>query len=411
MLKIILRHNLIWLILLFIILPIWLAIFTSLFGPRAIFKWMAHDYRLGGMIQETNPPALNFSHIRNHEVQQFLEKTISEHLPLRSLFIRINNQIYYSIFNKSYMYSGQMVIGKSNQLFEIAYINSYCGKDNRTDEKLIAWADKLQSLSLFFEKKGKTFIYLITPSKAEYFPEKIPDRFACKEKKLTHIERLEKLLKERHIKFVNGSSLVKNSKNTYGVDLFPQGGTHWNNLGAVLVSNAIIAEINKNSTNKIDPIAFDYKVTENPQGQDRDLLWLLNLLHPNDHYPIPELNYKSPSTRNSTINLALIGGSFLEKLIKIFQVNHTFSSIVDYPYFKFRKLKFERDKETETQYSNNSVTQLDSILAADVIILEENSEMTLSEHGELFYSKLNPLLSQKDGHVARLPTLHFNEVH
>lgn len=395
MLKLILRHNLIWLILLIVILPIWLAILTSLLGPRAIFKWMLPDYRLAGMIKHVTPPVLNFSHIRTHEVQKYWEINFSEHLPLRSLFIRMNNQIYYSLFNKSYMYSGQMVIGKSNQLFEIAYINSYCGKDNRTDEKLLEWADKLQSLSQFFEKQGKIFIYLITPSKAEYFPEKIPNRFACKEKKLTPTERMERLLKERHIKFVNGGSLIKNSKHTYGVDLFPQGGTHWNNLGAVLVSNAIISEINNNSTKKIQPIAFDYKITKNPQGQDRDLLWLLNLLHPNDHYPIPELNYTSPSVKNSNVNLVFIGGSFLEKLIKIFQTNHTFSSIIDYPYFKFRKLKFEGNKQCETQYTNDSVAQLDSILAADVIILEENSEMILSEHGELFYSKLKPFLPLK----------------
>lgn len=349
---------------------------------------MAADYRLGGMIKELTPPPLNFSQIRSHDIQHNLEKKITNHLPLRSLFIHLNNQIYYSLFQKSYLDDGRMVIGKSKQLYEIEYINSYCGRVSRDPKALTAWADKIKTISNFFEQHGKIFIYLTTPSKAESLPEQIPGRFHCNKKMASrHIEMMEKLLSERHINYINGTKLMEEARKQYGIDMFPRGGIHWNTLGAAKVANAIIEVINKKEL-KLKPIEFDYHITKDPQGQDRDLVWLLNLLHPDDSYPVPVLTYKEYQ-QTMPLKLTMIGGSFLERITDVFMANKTFSRITDFPYFKLGKVDYEPGKKPIKQDTNLAAKDfLEPILSADVIVLEENSALTLSGHGQLFYSTL-----------------------
>lgn len=382
------RHNLLLFVLFLMLLPLPLALISNLFGPHVIFKWMAADYRLGGMTNESSPPPLNFAQIRSHEIQHHLEKQITNHLPLRSFFIHLNNQIYYSFFQKSYLDDGRMVIGKSKQLYEIEYINSYCGRVSRDAKALTAWADKIKRISNLFEEQGKVFIYLITPSKAESLPEQIPERFHCNKKMMSqHVEVMENLLRERHINYINGSKLMKEARKQYGLDMFPRGGIHWNTLGAAVVANAIIKVINNHGC-KIKPIEFDFQITKDPQGQDRDLVWLLNLLHPDDSYPVPLLTYKNNQQKNP-MKLTMIGGSFLERIIDVFMANKTFSHISDYPYFRLGKVEYEPEKKPMKLETNLAATNfIDPILASDIIILEENSALTLSGHGQLFYSTL-----------------------
>lgn len=388
MFKLMLRHNFIWILILLLALPLPLTMLTQLFGPRAIFKWMAHDYRLGGMTKPTPKMDFKFSGVTNHEVQHDLEKRWTNQLSLRSLFIRLNNQIYYSFFKKSYLDDHRMVIGKSEQFFEIEYINSYCNRSGRTEEMLIAWADRLKKLNDYFAKKGKVFIYLITPSKAEYSPEFIPNRFHCQKGNVSHhVMKMRQLLTERQVNFIDGTQLMEQGRMKYGVDMFPRGGIHWNTLGATLVANAIIDHLNKQGKN-LDAISFDYQMTKDPQGQDRDLVWLLNLLKPDDRYPVPVLKYAKKDD-NSSQKLCFIGGSFLEKLIDVFRENKTFSHIVDYRYFKLGQIDVDHDKKpVEVATNLDSKTLLDPLYESDIVILEENAALTVSGHGQLFYTYL-----------------------
>lgn len=386
--KLLLRYNLILVILMMMLLPAILALIVTLLGPRAIFKWMAHDYRLGGLTKEIDAVPFDFSHIKSHSTQKYLEDWVTYRLPMRSLFIRMNNQIYYSLFKKTFTDNGRMVIGKSNQLLEIEYIDSYCGRTVRTPQQLTEWADKLKIMSDFFHKQGKTFIYVTTPSKAEYMPLAIPDRFHCKSTGISqHVQQLEALLKERKVHYVNGSSLMQTATKEHKTPMFPRGGIHWNMLGASIGANAIINTINAEGHMRLYPLDFRYSLTKDVVGQDGDMMWLLNLLRPNYHYTVPAVTFESKHVTEKPLTAVCIGGSFLEKIIDIYMQNKTFSKMSYYRYFKLNKTDYEKDKKPVIQaVDTNSAHDFKAILSADVVILEENAALTISNHGQLFYN-------------------------
>ncbi len=389
-----LKHNLVWVVFGTLLLPGILAILVSLCGPRVILKWMKSDYALGGKTQPLTTPVFDLAHIKSHAVQKYVEEWLPRHLPLYSLFIRLNNQIYYSIFKKSYADNSRLIVGKSNQLFEMIYINSYCNRLDmpfRHKENLREWANKLKIISDFFEKQGKTFVFVITPSKAEYMPEAIPHRWHCQDAGLSaHIKEMEKLLTERKIRFVNGSTLMKQATQQYQLAMFPRGGIHWNMLGASIETNAIIDVINRDGHIHLQPLHFDYTMQNEAHGQDKDLMWLLNLLRPDYHYPVPKVIYKNSPITAQHLSAALIGGSFLEKIVDIFTENKTFSKLSYYRYFKLDRTEYTPGKPSiKNEIQVESGKDLAPILTADVVILEENAAGSITQHAELFYNVMN----------------------
>ncbi len=380
------RHNLIFFVFLVFFLPGLLALIISLCGQGVIFKWMLPNYRLHGITKDTQTPSFDLNHVKSHEMQKYLDNSLTKQLPLRSLFIRLNNQIHF-IFKKSYAADG-VVIGKLNQLFEMSYIKPYC-LESKDSKKIADWANKLKKISDFFEKRGKTFIYVITPSKAEYMPENIPKRFHCMNNGISPENReIEQLLKEKKVRYINGSDLMVNAMHQYNFPMFPKGGIHWNTLGATIEANAIIDAINEDNKFHLNQIQFSYSPSYNPEGQDHDLHAVLNLIIKDSRYLVPAVSYKKVKEANKTIYLACIGGSFLEKLNKIFMENKTFSKISYYRYFKLYRTEMEFGKKPIQYEINSSAPDLTSILAADVILLEENSSIIVSAHGELFFDVL-----------------------
>ncbi|MDQ8039825.1 MAG: hypothetical protein REH83_05395, partial [Rickettsiella sp.] len=169
----------------FIIFIFFLIYFPiTAFLLNKIFDFNFNDYynkQLWGIVENLHEPSLNIKNFISHDIQKYYEQLFTTNLPLRTLTIRLSNQIYYSFFKKSYSYNNQIVIGKNTQLYEFAYINNYCWLNGPPFDQayLFNWANKLKELNDFFIQKGKKFIYIITPSKAEYLPKDIPNRFHC----------------------------------------------------------------------------------------------------------------------------------------------------------------------------------------------------------------------------------------
>lgn len=383
------HHNLLWVLLILLALPAMLALSMILLGKNTLPQRLGCCYKLNGMTEASSSrPPFDLAHIRSRDIQKYLENRIATILPLRSFFIRINNQIYYSTFKKSFSENNQLIVGKSNQLFEKRYIDAYCSKEALNLKKLTSWANKLQELNRYFKKQGKTFIYITTPSKAEYVPDAIPTRFHCMDKGISpQVYAMEKLLKERKIPYINGSELMQTTRDKLHISLFPRGGIHWNELGATLGANAILNAINQISPKKVPILDFNYKVTQKPYGTDRDLMNLLNIMRPDDKYDVTQIDFKKPSKLLQPVKIALIGGSFVEQLVGIFTINKSFSTINYYRYFnEFEAIHdINKNKFTKRKVNPDSAAALTSILHADIVVLEENALFRESPHGALFY--------------------------
>lgn len=381
------RHNFLWVLMAFIFafglvsIRITISTFIKSTPTNHTFKWNS---------QVVYYPGSDTKHIQSHEFQKYFEDLFAKKLRMRNFYVGLNNQMYFTWFKKTFAENSHVIIGKGNQLFEILYILSYCNLKNmqHDDTHLKEWADKIKKLSAYFESQGKTFIYFITPSKAEYMSHAIPDRFPCEKTGISaHVKQMEKLLDERGIRYINGSALMVEATQKYNTDMFPQGGIHWNWLGSSVGANALINAINQDNHVYLNPLRFNYVLDKlkHKESSDEDLLVLMKLMKPL-RYKVPQINFENTKITNNPVSITFIGGSFIQNLIKIFRKNRTFSKMNYYFYFK-DLYKYEKNDEKSVTHNIDlsSTNILDPILASDVVILEENSSLTVSDHGRDFY--------------------------
>ena len=173
--------------------------------------------------------------------------------------------------------------------------------------------------------------------------------------------------------------------------MFPQGGIHWDSLGETIVAQAVVQMINRNPSLHLEPIQFTYQITRvDPNTSDMDLSSLTEIFKPDLHFKVAQVrlchNMRSPV---STMKLAVIGGSFNNNLTTTFFENKTFQQIDYYYYFKQHRIfSNEENGSIAHDFDPTIKSGLAPILSANIVILEENSSLTVSEHGQAFYSAM-----------------------
>ena len=288
--KIFIKHNLLWILMISILL---MSISTFFIGLTTFLSSKRNNHLFVADSHEVHYPGLNAKSFKNHAFQSYFEELIAKKLRMRNFFIKINSQIYYSFFKKSFAEENSVIIGKHQQLFETPYISAYCFAANNNVPQLSAWAEQVKKLAHYFQTRGKIFIYLITPSKAEYMPQAIPNRFSCTNRGLSNnVKKMAELLRERDIPYINGPEIMIEGKKKYGIEMFPPGGIHWNQLGSTLAANAIINTINAIQPTNLLPLKFNIILggIDHLYAED-DLLSLIKLLRPNRNYLVPKLEF------------------------------------------------------------------------------------------------------------------------
>ena len=106
-----------------------IGIFCVLFIPliQNTFNVFKTTYPLEGDVRLPSDVEFKKENWFSGEFQSQKEEYLNSMFGFRSLFVRLNNQIAYSIFNKAK--AKGVIIGKENYMYEINYINGYTGLD------------------------------------------------------------------------------------------------------------------------------------------------------------------------------------------------------------------------------------------------------------------------------------------
>lgn len=100
---------------------------------------------LVGFYEVKEKPKISLKSIYSYEFQTDYEKHIQRNIGLRSDFIRLKNQIYYSLFNVAY--NPNMLVGEQGYFYEMNYIdNGILGQDICDDNILV---DKTKKILLY----------------------------------------------------------------------------------------------------------------------------------------------------------------------------------------------------------------------------------------------------------------------
>jgi len=263
------------------------------------------------------PVALSWSSLRDGSFQKAAAVRVADAMSIRPLLIRVNNEVRFGLFGESS--SLQVFRSSDGQLFERSYINEYCSRTENQAATLAAiLIPKLLDIQNYYRAHGGIFLYEISPSKAAHLPESFAGSLPCASTPAARAQFLPQyvnLLRQAGIEVVDAASLIHALKGRYEVGLFPQGGTHWNDIGGALAVTAVVENINRQAGREmVPPFTFSYTVSGAASGVDRDLADLLNVFFPPLSYQTPKVKFEpsAPCTGHParSIDAAIVGSSF-----------------------------------------------------------------------------------------------------
>ena len=339
--------------------------FKVTFGPR-----------LRGVTEARPPVVWSFDSFADGSLQKALTDAVNEAIPVRPLLVRLSNSFRKRLFG---LYGAPGVVaGDDGQLIETNYLREYCARDlSVLRAKAAEWIPRLKELQDDFEARGRQLVYLTTPSKAAYMPEKFMDHYACASPERDRREYLpvyRQMLIEGGIRLVDGASMTHGLRGRYDVDLFPLGGVHWNQLGVVHAADAILEQINRRAGREIAPrLKWTYEVTDRPTGTDTDLADVVNVLFARPRYPVPKLTFAPTKPCSewpvSKLKVAFIGGSFIHDLARMLIAHGCLSGLSGHSYLRGTVRGGEGYVTIQERMSSDDVKRLRE---TDIVILEEN---------------------------------------
>jgi alginate O-acetyltransferase complex protein AlgJ len=331
--------------------------------------------KLGGVTYDV-PVVLSWSSLRDGSFQKAIASRVTDAMPIRPLLIRLNNEIRFALFGE--LTAPHVVRGAKGQLIERSYLEEYCSRSEGMGATFAAdIIPKLSDIQNYYRAHGGIFIYVVSPSKAAHLPEYFVDRLPCPSTPAARIQLVTQYvgaLKLAGIDVVDTASLIHSLKGHYEVELFPQGGVHWNDIGGAQAVSAMVAEINRQGGREIvPPFTFTYVLSGVTSGADRELVDLLNVFFPPLGYLTPKVKFSSSVSclehPARLLDVAMVGSSFGHLLARMLIEDSCLAGLNFYYYAKLGRFGGTPYRELQRNLGD---ADLERLREAKIMILEEN---------------------------------------
>jgi hypothetical protein len=284
----------------------WMVI---LFVP--FIQWSLHLFK-GGELKGgvVIAPDVEFSLAGwiNGDYQREKEKYFNDQFGFRNDFVRLHNQIGYSLFKK--MNANGVVVGKDSYLFEKPYIECLFGENYVGDSIIIDRVRKLKMLRDTFNRMGKHLVVVLAPNKARFFPQMIPNDLRTKQT-TTNYDQYVKYFAENQVPILDCNAYFLHISDTSRYDLFPKYGTHWSMYGGSLIRDSLVNIIEDVSGKPLPKFAKTIRLSDYPEYTDADIGDGLNLIQKLQGGPYAYASYQQiDSSKKSSVKIISISDSF-----------------------------------------------------------------------------------------------------
>lgn len=319
-------------------------------------------------------PDISFVNWFNGSIQKYFESSLESSLGLKNYYIRSDNQLNYWLFKESHQKTEErLVFGKNNYIFEQNYINSYIGRDQVRAEIISEKVRLMKVLQDRLKEKNKAFLFVIAPSKANFFNQYIPENQLSKIQttnlSYNYFVLIEEL-KKQNVNYLDGRQYFSDIRNSSPAPLFSKSGTHWTVYGSCLVTNKIINELGRQlGATYFIPDSDLFEWSLEPQGRDADLLNLTNIWFRNGFKE--KLAYPKKRIANSinNIDLLLIGDSFSWNILDHLK-NGPLLNSYDFSYYFSTNYSYPDNENTPLPRSNFDL--LEQLESNNAVIIESN---------------------------------------
>lgn len=289
---------------------IFLSFLLTLCAPAVQQKFNSFAIApLNGSFINAEKPQLNKTSWFSGTFQNQTDKWLNENVGFRNLFIRLYNEIEFRLFSNTN--AKDILVGKENYLFEQRYIDSYFGVDIEDVESLNKKVLRTKFIKDTLETMGVKMLFVIAPSKADYFQEKLPETNLLKPD-ITNYDRIIELFNEHDIDYIDFNNFFIQKKHSEQFPLFTKCGIHWSDYGATLVADSIIKKAEYLlHVNLPNLIVTNINKKNLPSYVDYDLGHLLNIFTTIDQGELgyPDIKFES-DTNLTKPNALIIGDSF-----------------------------------------------------------------------------------------------------
>lgn len=268
--------------------------------------------KLNGYVKKTEFPAFNSKSWFGESFQQKVEKNLSQKFGFANSFIRLQNQIQFSLFKVAK--ANGVIVGKENYLYEKSYIDAFYGTDFLGKKTITDQFLKLEKLKDSLNAHGVNLLVVYAPGKGSFYPEFIPDQFIT-DKKITNLEYNLKLADSVNIDHIDMSSWFIKMKDTSQYFLYPKTGIHYSFYGARLALDTIVNYCKINYKLNLPEINWtEIKLNNKLQNTDRDIERGMNIIQELNNYPMPYQNIKVSKHSKDAPNMIVIADSYYWQL-------------------------------------------------------------------------------------------------
>ncbi|MBU0763369.1 MAG: hypothetical protein KJ607_00885, partial [Bacteroidetes bacterium] len=145
-----------------------------LFLP-ALQKWIGFSKSedLSGVSIPAGKPVATWENFFSGEFQPSYNQYVEEHIGFRNDFVRIYNQLDYSLFRHAN--ASNVLIGKDNVLVQDFYVDAYTGKDYVGIRKIRKDIMKTKLVQNYLKYNGIDLVFVIAPGKVSVYKEYFGD--------------------------------------------------------------------------------------------------------------------------------------------------------------------------------------------------------------------------------------------
>lgn len=315
------------------------------------------------------------------------EKFQNENFGFRNFFVRINNQVAFSLYHLAR--ANSVIIGKENYLFEENYIKAYYGKDFIGMDSTSKRIQQLKFIQDTLSKLNKNLIIIFAAGKGSFYSEFFPDSLKS-EKGVTNYSCHTKLAKEQGLNFIDFNKYFIENKSTSKYPLYPQYGIHWSYYGMTIVADSIIRYIEKLRNIDMPNLLLTNIELADPKEYDYDIAGGMNLVFKLRSFKMAYPNIQiQPDSNKIKPSVLVIADSYYWGMFN-FGISNAFTN----SHFWFYNQQIYPDSYQSPL--ETSQVDLNSEIAKHDVIIIMATEATLPNLGWGFINKAYSLFNKNE---------------
>ncbi len=287
---------------------------------------------LSGVIESSPDTVLNANSWFSGRYQIKKDDFVKDSFGCRNLFIRIHNQLIYSLADKQTV--NDVIIGKDGYSFSLGQAQTYSGEIFPGVKNMVDQVDKLKYIQDTLAKLNKTLVVVFAGGTVIFYPEFLPDKYKNPDN-VNAYTCYAALFKYSGVNLLDFNKYFDEQKSKSPYKFFTYNSLHWTKYASCLAGDSLLSFIERYGNYKLNHSHWDSLVLSEADGteieneEDMNLLFKLK----RDKLAHPKLSFK-PDTGANRPSVLFVGDSYFWGLKRVYNIWNAFSDAKFIYYYK-----------------------------------------------------------------------------